>query len=130
MAQGGVALQVEHGDSLELEMTIQMNARIDRAVVQVLFWNMEMLAVLNVLGPNLQGFPVVNTPDGRNVINMKIENLLLNSGTHAISVLVTSPGFSNHYLRHDNAAEVRMMTRTPSGAQSVTEGEWKQKGQS
>ena len=125
-ASPGIPLELEHGSSLELTMTLMMGPEIRHAVIQVLFWNMELLPVLNVLGPNLQGYSVVNEPGTSNEITVKIDNLSLNSGMHYISVIVTSPGFSKQYLQQDNAAVVRMLSRTPSGsgAQSVIAGQW------
>lgn len=128
VAARGEPLELEHGESLELEMTLRIDPGICQAVVQVLFWNMEMLPVLDVLGPELHGFLIENNPVGKNVIKLNLGNLLLNSGSHFLSVIVSSPDFSVHYLRQDNAALIRMITRTPSGAQSVTQGCWKLEG--
>ena len=124
-ANNDTVLQLAHGDGLEIEMTVNMNPSIKDAVVQVLFWNMEMLPVLDVIGPKLKGFHFENNYSGKTRIRLNVQNLLLNSGVHFVSVVVSSPDFLVHYLRQDNAAEIRMITRTPSGAQSVTSGQWR-----
>lgn len=127
-AQFGEPLELEYGETLEFEMVLQMNSEINRAVVQVLIWNKDMLAVLDVIGPELKGFLVENNAHGKHLIKLNLENIALNSGLHFLSVLVSAPDFSVQYLRQDNAAVLRMMTRTASGASTVTDGHWQFEG--
>jgi len=124
VAELGETLELAHGNTLEINIRLYINPAIKSASVQVLFWNMEMLPVLDVIGPGLHGYIIENSSDGRNVIDLKMENLQLNAGSHYVSVIVCAPDLSVVYMRHDNAAEVQMLTKTPSGAQSVVEGQW------
>jgi len=117
-------LEVRHGEPVQMDLALVVDPSIKSAVVQVLFWNMEMLPVLDVIGPELHGFRIENGESGRNFVTLKVDDLLLNSGLHFVSVVVSSPDFSVHYLRQDNAAVVQMLASTPSGAQSVTSGNW------
>ncbi len=49
-------LHVQHGDSVNLKISVQGQPQIRTAVVQVLFWNHEMLPVLDVTGEGVYGF--------------------------------------------------------------------------
>ncbi len=124
----GEPLELDHGETLNIEMTLRIGRTIPEVVVQVLFWSMEMLPVLDVIGPELHGFRVKNHAQEIHTIGVKLTDLILNSGSHFLSVIASSPDYSTHYLRHDNAAVVRMTTRTQSGAQSVVNGYWEYKG--
>ena len=118
-------LMLEHGDSLEVKIKLYLKPEISSAVIQVLFWNMEMLPVLDVVGPGFQGYLVENNFVGRHLIELKLDNLQLNTGTHFISIIASSPDLSIHYVRHDNAAVIQMITKSSSGAQSLAKGCWK-----
>lgn len=120
----GGSLEVNYGDSLEVELVLKINSEIRSAAVQLLFWNMEMLPVLDVIGKDLNGFVFANSPSGRNEIRLNVDKLLLNAGAHFISVIVSSADLSKHLLRQDNAALIQMTTQTPSGAQSLDTGRW------
>jgi lipopolysaccharide transport system ATP-binding protein len=117
-------IDLEHGDSLTIKLVLYIKPEIRTAMVQVLLWNMEMLPVLDITGPELRGYTVRNTRDGMNSIEICQDNVPLNAGKHFISVIVNSSDLSVNYLRHDNVAVVQMTTDTPSGAQSVVEGKW------
>jgi lipopolysaccharide transport system ATP-binding protein len=120
----GGTLEVNYGEPLEVELVLKINPDIHSAAVQLLFWNMEMLPVLDVIGEGLHGYVLENSPSGRNVVRLKLDRLPLNAGAHSISVIVSSADLSTHFLRQDNAAVIQMTTRTPSGAQSLYAGYW------
>jgi lipopolysaccharide transport system ATP-binding protein len=120
----GKTLEVNHGDSLAVELVLNVNSEIRSAAVQLLFWNMEMLPVLDVIGPDLHGFVFKNNEGGRNVINLNLDRLSLNAGSHFVSVIVSSPDLSVHYLRQDNVASIQMLTDAPSGALLIEKGNW------
>ena len=124
-SNGDDVFELAYGESLGITFDLYLKPEINSAAVQILFWNLEMLPVLDVIGPGLFGFVVQNSPDGRNRITLELDNLFLNSGSHFISVIASAPDLSVLYLRHDNAAVVQMNTKTPSGAQSVVAGKWK-----
>ena len=120
----GEVLELEHGGSLELMAEFHINPELPAVAVQVLFWNMEMLPVLDVMGPELNGFVAQNNESGRVRLTLNMDRLVLNAGMHFVSVIVSSLDFSVHHLRQDNVAAVQMTTKAPSGALSIEQGSW------
>ncbi len=120
----GETLLLERGQSVKIRLELDMDVRLRKAAVQVLFWNMEMLPVLDVMGPELKGFEFSNAPGGRNIIDLEIDKLPLNAGLHHVSVIVSAPDLSVHYLRQDNAAAVQLSSGASSGALTLETGHW------
>ena len=118
-----------HGESLHLSLSLNISPDIDSAVVQVLFWNHEMLPVLDVIGENTHGF-VIKPDDRYSEVSVKISGLQLNSGRYYASVIVTSPNLDRVFSQTDHAFTLLMSGGSPaSGAGCVVAGQWQKKGE-
>lgn len=122
----GGELNIVHHDTLTFRFWINSFVpNIDKAVVQVLFWNHEMIPVLDIMGENDYGFHV-DIKDQRAEIELRIPNVPLNAGRFSISMIVTAPGLEKVYCQVDQAVKLYVGGGSPaSGAGCVLAGEWK-----
>jgi lipopolysaccharide transport system ATP-binding protein len=118
-------LKIDHGDDITIGMLFRRNSKIERAVVQVLFWNHEMLPVLDVASPGSHGHEFEFDPLRPTELRVLVPNLQLNSGRYYVSVIVTSPKLERVYCQIDHAFKVSVGSGSPaSGAGCVTHGAW------
>jgi lipopolysaccharide transport system ATP-binding protein len=120
--EGGIT--AVHGGSINFDIELKSAAHIKDAVVQVLFWNHEMLPVLDVVDRGSHGF--LFTPGERPTeISLTVDNLPLNAGRYQVSVIVTHPGLERVYCQMDHAVSVTVCTGSPaSGAGCISLGTW------
>jgi lipopolysaccharide transport system ATP-binding protein len=118
------ALQIQHGDTVRLRVTLQADPHIREAVIQVLFWNHEMIPVLEISGRESYGFHFF--PDGdQTVLEVEMSNLPLNTGSYFASVIVTAPGLEKVYCQADNSFRLTVGAGSPvSGVGCVCAGGW------
>lgn len=121
-SQGGT-LAVSFGQSITLRTELKLSAPWKGANVQFLFWNTEMLPVMDVINDKLGGFTFTADEDGVAVVEAKIENLPLNGGNYQISVIVVSEDLKV-LCRHDGALSVNITAHTTSGAHILVPAEW------
>ncbi len=119
-------LHVQHGDSVNLKISVQGQPQIRTAVVQVLFWNHEMLPVLDVTGEGVYGFEFAINAFSPTEVHVEVANLQLNNGRYSASIILTAPGLERVYCQVDHAFELTVGSGSPaSGAGCVTTGKWK-----
>jgi lipopolysaccharide transport system ATP-binding protein len=118
------SLQIQHGDTVRLRATLQADPHIREAVIQVLFWNHEMIPVLEISGRDSYGFHFF--PSGeQTVLEVEMANLLLNTGSYFASVIVTAPGLEKVYCQADNSFRLTVGSGSPvSGVGCVCPGAW------
>jgi hypothetical protein len=92
--------------------------------VQLLFWNAELLPVLDVMGPDLMGFCFA-VPSGQEVavVRVRIPRLLLNAGKYSVTAIVLSEDL-RVFCRHDQALELTVVAACASGASMILPAVW------
>ena len=118
-------LQVQHGESIAITLTLWSEVFDRAAVVQVLIWNHEMVPILDVMGKSNYGYDVRFS--GRLLtVEVLIPNLQLNAGRYSVSVIVTAPGLAKVYCQADHVFRLTMGSGSPaSGAACVVAGDWR-----
>jgi lipopolysaccharide transport system ATP-binding protein len=120
--EGGVT--AVHGGSISFDLELTAQPHIDEAVVQLLFWNHEMLPVLDIVDRGRHGFLFV-PGDRPTEVSVTIDQLPLNAGRYQVSVIVTHPGLERVYCQMDHAVCVTVNTGSPaSGAGCISLGNW------
>ncbi len=121
--EGG--LRIQHGDSLKLRLTLKVETGVPEAVAQVLFWNHEMIPVLEISGRESYGFHFFPAGD-ETMLEVEMPNLMLNTGSYYASVIVTAPGLEKVYCQADNSFRLTVGSGSPvSGVGCVCPGAWK-----
>lgn len=126
----GGQLAISNNDHLTFRMSIiSQSASIKKAVVQVLFWNHEMIPVLDVTGGSDYGFVLdLNYP--RTDVEVALPALPLNAGRYSVSMILTAPGLEKVYCQIDQAMKLLVSGGSPaSGAGCVVTGNWKKLNQ-
>lgn len=119
------ALPVAHGADLRLRLRLRLAPGLGPVRVQVVVWNHELHAVMDVIGPDSAGFLLAPDPTGVHELEAVIPKLMLNGGRHTLTVVVTEPDASVVHCRHDNAGIVGMGVHFLSGANLIVPAEWR-----
>jgi lipopolysaccharide transport system ATP-binding protein len=120
----GETLRVAHASSLVLRASLHIDPSVERASVQFVLWNAEMLPVLDVMTEQLTGF-ALDVPESGNVeVTATLPKLELNAGKYSVSVMVNTPDFSRSLCRHDNAVYLQVEAAAASGAYVLAPGSW------
>jgi lipopolysaccharide transport system ATP-binding protein len=122
----GGELQAEHLDTITLRFWVNaVNPKIKNAVAQILFWNHEMIPVLDIIGEKNYGFHI-DFENNRTEVEVRMPNVPLNAGRYSISVILTAPNLEKVYCQVDQAVRVQISGGSPaSGAGCVLSGNWK-----
>lgn len=121
----GEIIGAEHGSTLTVDVDLRRRSLLDDAVVQILFWNQEMLPVLDVAGDGCHGFHFSFESDASEV-RLVLADLPLNAGRYNVSIIVTHPDLERVYCQVDNAFQVVVASGSPaSGAGCVMIGQWR-----
>lgn len=118
------SLELPFGSDLDVMLWISLRKGIDRGRVQLLFWNAELLPVLDVMGPDLMGFGFA-VPSGQEVavVRVRIPRLLLNAGKYSVTAIVLSEDL-RVFCRHDQALELTVVAACASGASMILPAVW------
>jgi len=117
-------LSLPYGAELKLSARIRSSPEFGDARLQFLFWNAEMLPVLDVISDDLSGYLVPSSPSGISEVTAYLPRLELNSGKYNLSVIAVNGDQSRVLCRHDNAAYLQVDAATASGAHSLSVAEW------
>jgi Wzt C-terminal domain len=120
----GETLDLSHGDSLRLRASVDCTPGLGEARLQFLFWNSEMLPVMDIMTDELTGYLFPIPPSGAVELTAFIPRIELGTGIYALSVIAISADKSRVFCRHDNAAYVQVTAPTASGAQVLPVAEW------
>ena len=104
---------------------MQISPKYSACRVQLLFWNAELLPVLDVMGADLAGFLFEVPQDGLVCLRAKMNRLLLNAGKYNLSVIVLSND-QKVLCRHDNTLAINIVAVCASGASLILPAEWTQ----
>ncbi|QDS88915.1 Teichoic acids export ATP-binding protein TagH [Rosistilla ulvae] len=120
---GGVVL-ARHGDRLCVQLDLKCDDHIDRATAQVLFWNQELIPVLDAVGQDGHG-QQFSPKDGNASLSLELDALPLNAGAHQVSIVLTASDLSRTYCHMSNSFGVNVVGGSPaSRAGCVATGTW------
>lgn len=105
---------------LEIEFDVVCRSKLPPMVVQVLFWNIEMIPALEILDSRRRGLRIV----GDNRVRVHIDDLGLSPGTYGLSIIVMREDLQQTFLHLSNAASVIVAGETASGAVCIKQGAW------
>ncbi|MFM7168037.1 MAG: polysaccharide ABC transporter ATP-binding protein [Planctomycetaceae bacterium] len=116
-------IEIPYGSDLTVDLTLQLTGGHRSGKVQLLFWNAELLPVLDVMGRDLTGFSFSTGSSGCASICARLPRLLLNAGKYSVSVIVLSEDLKV-LCRHDKALSVNVVAACASGASMILPAEW------
>jgi lipopolysaccharide transport system ATP-binding protein len=120
----GGTLTLHHGSPLKLRAKLKGPASMRRVRLQFLFWNAEMMPVIDVMGSDLKGY-LFDFPDsGELEISAWVPKVELKAGKYMLSVIAVSENQLNVFCRHDNAAYLQVQAASASGAHFIQVAEW------
>ena len=119
----GQTLPVHFGSEIQLSILLQMAPQYRAGQIQCLFWNTELLPIMDVMTESLQGFRFVADSGGQALIKVRLPALNLNAGKYNLSVIVLSDD-QKVLCRHDGAMAVNVTAHCSSGAHVLVAADW------
>lgn len=119
----GSTLRTLYGSALTVRAQLAVTSSLESARIQFLFWNAEMLPVLELMGDGLEGHLFDSSRKSIDVTAM-VSQLELNSGKYSLSVIIVSADYGQLLCRHDNVAYLQVDAKAPSGAYAITVADW------
>lgn len=120
---GGV-VPATHGDRLSIQVDVDCDPHIENATAQILFWNQELIPVLDAIGADGHGHRF-SPKNGKARLSLEIDSLALNAGKHQVSVVLTAPDLSRTYCHLSNSFGVDVIGGSPaSRAGCLVVGTW------
>lgn len=120
----GDTLVVPYGSSLVLRARVRGSSQLRKARLQFLFWNAEMLPVMDIMAGDLKGHVFELPSAGELEITARIPRVDLNAGKYTVSAIAISEDQMNVLCRHDNAAYLQVEADSASGAYVLTSADW------
>lgn len=122
----GGQLNARHEEDLHFEISLKSENSITEAVIQLLFWNHDMIPVLDIADAGSHGFHM-RFGSKPSFVKLTVPRVPLNSGKYHVSIIVTAPDLERVYCQMDHAASVTITSGSPaSGAGCVSFGNWSQ----
>ncbi len=120
----GGSIHLTHGGTLHMRAGLQCHYFPTEVVIQVLFWNHEMLPVLDVADKDCHGFRFTVRSEFEE-ISLELNDIPLNSGKYNVSIILTSPSLDRVYCQKDNSFTLYVKGASPaSGAGCIKLGLW------
>ncbi|MCX7385953.1 MAG: ABC transporter ATP-binding protein [Planctomycetales bacterium] len=116
-------LSIQFGEDVEVTVKLQINAEFRGGKIQLLFWNTELLPVMDVMTDKLLSFPFDVDKNGQAIIRARLPKVNLNAGKYNLSVIVLSKDLKV-LCRHDGAVAVNVTAHCASGANVILAAEW------
>lgn len=116
-------ITIQYGDQLKVDVKIKLDPAFDVGKIQLLFWNMELMPVMDVMSETLEGYEFGVNENGISCISAIIKQITLNSGKYNVSVIVLSKDLKV-LCRHDNAVCVTIQAKCASGANIIMPAIW------
>ena len=116
-------LSIQFGEDVEVTVKLQINAEFRGGKIQLLFWNTELLPVMDVMTDKLLSFPFDVDKNGQAIIRARLPKVNLNAGKYNLSVIVLSKDLKI-LCRHDGAVAVNVTAHCASGANVILAAEW------
>lgn len=118
-------LTVKHNQSVEFRFHVQLEVHTS-ARMQILFWNPELLPVMDVVASaegGLEGHCFGVDANGQAIVTVRIDHLLLNAGRYSVSSIILSEDLKV-LCRHDAVLTVLVESSYPSGANVLLPAQW------
>ena len=125
----GDVVEIDHGQPLQISSALKIDSSVKEARVQFLFWNTEVLPVLDIMDEDLHGFRFDVPPDGMYTASCDVDSIPLSAGRYTLSVIVLETVNDKVLRRHDNVAILNVRADCSSGAHSLLSGDWSASGQ-
>ena len=84
------SLPLQFGADLQVTVRLQLTGSLHRGQIQLLFWNTELLPVMDVMTEKLMAFPFEVESSGQALITARLPKVNLNAGKYNLSVIVLS----------------------------------------
>ena len=116
-------LPLQFGEDVEVTVRLQMDTRFPCGQIQFLFWNTELLPVMDVMTDELLSFPFNVDNNSQAIIRARLPKVNLNAGKYNLSVIVLSSELKV-LCRHDGAVAVNVTAHCASGANVILAADW------
>jgi lipopolysaccharide transport system ATP-binding protein len=120
----GETLRIGFGDCLTVTAEFRASQLLTQTRIQFVLWNAEMLPVLDIMSPELEGYLVDIPPSGGFTVSAKLPHVVLNGGKYTMSVIAESRDHDRTYCRYDNSAYLDVEAATTSGALVLSTADW------
>ena len=117
-------LAVNWGEDIDIAIHCEFKQGCDKATIQLLIWNQELVPVIDVVGPGFKRVPISSDAAGQCRVETRISGLQLNSGRFGVSVIVLSPDGMTTFCQIDQALELRISSNHGSGSSVLWCSEW------
>jgi len=117
------SLPLQFGHDLEITVRLKLSSNRRRGQVQFLFWNTELLPVMDVMTDQLMAFPFEVESSSEALIMARLSRVNLNAGKYNLSVIVLSEDMKV-LCRHDGAVAVNVTAHCASGANVILAADW------
>lgn len=124
-ANFGETLDLSHGQDIRFTLTFQKHIDIDSLHLQIIIWNPELVPVIDIIGNGGKGYILDCSENSNPEVEVNIPNLYLNTGKHAVTLIVYSGDMMTPYLRVDNALTISVKSHFPSGSNIIFPAKWK-----
>lgn len=120
----GNTLRIQYGSGITLAATLEARSGITEGRVQFVFWNAEMLPVMDVMADELSGYSVNFSGSSAIRVTAVVPRIELNGGKYTMSVIASSQDNSRTYCRYDNAVYLHVDAKSASGAHVLSIADW------
>jgi lipopolysaccharide transport system ATP-binding protein len=117
-------ITAQYGGDIDIDITLRLERPYRTGKVQLLFWNMELQPVMDVMSDRLQGYDFQVNEDGLCKLSVTIKQIILNACKYNVSVIILSSDFKV-LCRHDNAISITIQANCASGANIILPALWK-----
>jgi len=113
-------IQVEQNGKLDIAFDVLCKSDLPELVVQVLFWNLELIPALEILDELDKGHRIA----GSRRVSVQIDDLSLSPGKYSLSVVVMKADLKKTYLHLGNAASIVVTGDSASAALCLKQAVW------
>ena len=108
---------------------LKIDTTIREVRVQYLFWNTEVLPVLDIMDEGLQGHFLEVSANVQHTASCLVDSVPLSAGRYTLSVIILETEQDKVLCRHDNVAILNVRADCSSGAHSLVTAHWQQTAQ-
>jgi len=120
----GDTLNIKYDDDVFISIELKAERTVKRAKLHYVIWNMELLPVLDVMGPDLSGIDFDFDKNGVVRIETTVKNIKLRAGKYTISAVTNSSDNKKILCRHDSVAVLNVKSESFSGAHILLSPDW------
>ncbi|MEO0794574.1 MAG: ABC transporter ATP-binding protein [Verrucomicrobiota bacterium] len=113
----------QHG-KFEVETRIRIKHDLPGARAQVLFWNQDLIPVLDVVDRKENAGYYFDAKQGETTLKLTVDSLSLNPGRYQLSLIFVHPNLERTYCQYDRAFCGSVAGESPSGAGVQLLADW------